>query len=263
MAGTTRGAPVRIAAEDIAAQYRQAIWAGQYRHGDVLPRANDVAEDLGADRKTVLDAYRQLADEGLVEVRRRVGTVVTHRTPMRRMGAERYARHLRARGVVAFMADREAAGEPYQRTDQTPMVRRVPATADVAAALLLPLGAMVIERARLVRDSSGRPTQSLTSWYRVDDVAGSPIETSSVGTAGSGGGYSTLDALGIGPTEITEEVLARMPTPDEAALLELPGAVPITDLTRYARHDDYLVEYARGLYVGPRFSWSYTFPVPD
>lgn len=254
---------MRVAAEEIAALYRQAIWAGQYDRGDVLPRAVDVAAELSADRKTVLDAYRLLAEEGLVEVRRRVGTIVIHQAPMRRMGAERYARGLRQRGVVAFMADRIAAGEPYKRTDQTPTVRRVAAAADVAAALLLPVGTEVIERARLVRDSAGRPTQSLTSWYRVCDAGGSAIETSTVGTAGAGGGYSALDERGIGPTSITEDLLCRMPTPDEAALLELPGAVPVADLTRYARHHSYLVEYAHGLYVGPRFRWSYDIQVPE
>jgi DNA-binding GntR family transcriptional regulator len=54
-----------------------------------------------------------------------------------------------------------------------------------------------------------------------------------------------------------------MPLPDEAALLELPGSVPVVDFTRWARHDDYVVEYARGLYVGPRFRWIYTTHIPD
>lgn len=254
---------MRITPDEVAAQYRQAIWAGGYAYGELLPRAVEVAAELDADRKTVLDAYRQLAEEGLVEVRRRRGTVVVHRAAMRRLGAERYARSRRARGVVAFAADREASGQPWQRTDQTPTVRRVPADPEVAAALLLPAGAEVIERARLVRDADGRPTQSLTSWYRVTDVAGTAIETSTVGTAGSGGGFSALDELGIGPTDVTEELWPRMPTPAEAALLELPGSVPVADFTRWTRHHSYLVEYARGLYVGPRFRWSYTFPIPD
>ncbi|WP_068929338.1 GntR family transcriptional regulator [Planobispora rosea] len=254
---------MRVTAEEIAGYYRQAIWGGQYVAGDVLPRAVDVATQLDADRKTVLDAYKSLAEEGLVEVKRRLGTVVTYQTPMRRLGAERYARSRRARGIVAFAADREASGQSWQRTDQTPTVRRVPASPEVAEAFQLPAGTEVIERARLVRDAEGRPTQSLTSWYRVNDVAGTEIETSTVGTAGSGGGYSVLDELGIGPTEVTEELWNRMPLPNEAALLELPGSVPITELTRWARHNDYLVEYARGLYVGPRFRWSYTIPIPD
>jgi GntR family transcriptional regulator len=254
---------MRITSDEVAAQYRQAIWAGQYAFGDLLPRALTVADDLDADRKTVLDAYRQLAEEGLVEVRRRRGTVVIHRAAMRRLGAERYARSRRARGVVAFAADREASGQPWQRTDQTPMVRRTPASPQVAAALLLPPGEEVIERARLVRDADGRPTQSLTSWYRVADVAGSPIETSTTGTAGGGGGFSVLDKLGIGPTDVSEELWPRMPTPAEATLLELPGSVPVVEFARWTRHHSYLVEYAQGLYVGPRFRWSYNFAIPD
>lgn len=254
---------MRTGPAEIAAHFRQAIWAGEYQHDDVLPRNVDVAQRFGVDRKTVLDAYKQLAAEGMVEVRRRRGTVVIYQAPMRRFGAERYSRSLRRRGVVAFAADREASGESWRRTDQTPTVRRAPAPPDVAAALLVPLGAEVIERARLVRDSGGHPTQTLTSWYRTADVAGSPIETSHVGTAGAGGGYSALDDLGIGPTDITEELWCRLPTPEESEQLELPPAVPVVELTRWARHHSYLVEYARGVYVGPRFRWTYDFPVPD
>ncbi|MFI0453724.1 GntR family transcriptional regulator [Actinomadura sp. 6N118] len=254
---------MRITAEELAAHYRQAIWAGQYAVGEPLPRAVDAAQEFDADRKTVLDAYKQLADEGLVEVKRRAGTVVTYQAPMRWLGAERYSRSLRARGVPAFAADREASGETWRRTDQTPTVRRTAATAEIADALGLEAGAEVIERARLVRDADGRPTTWLTSWYRISDVEGTEIETSTTGTAGSGGGYSVLDQKGIGPTEVTEELWPRMPSPAERELLELPGSIPVVDFTRRARHGTYVVEYARGLYVGPRFRWTYTTPIPD
>jgi GntR family transcriptional regulator len=254
---------VRITPEEVAAYFRQDIWGERYQHGDKLPRAVDVAAQLGADRKTVLDGYRILAEEGLVEVKRRSGTVVTYRLPLKRMGAERYSRTNRSRGVVAFAADREASGETWKRTDQTPTVRRVPATEEIAEALDIPIGTEVIERGRLVRDSDGRPTQVLTSWYRVEDVAGSPIETSLSGTAGSGGGYSALDDLGIGPTDIEEDIWPRMPLPHEIEQLELPRAVPVAELTRHAYHGDKVVEYAKGLYVGPRFRWKYKFEMPD
>lgn len=254
---------MRVTPEEIAAFYRQAIWGGQYATGSQLPRAIDVAAEFAADRKTVLEAYRQLADEGLVEVRRRAGTVVVYKAPMRWLGSERYSRSRRARGVPAFAADREASGQAWQRTDQTPSVRRVAASPEVGAALSVPVGTEVIERGRLVRDAEGRPTQSLKSWYRVSEVANTAIETSTVGTAGAGGGYSVLDDLGLGPTEVTEELWPRMPLPDEVALLELPSSVPVVDFTRWARHNDHVVEYARGLYVGPRFRWTYTVPIPD
>lgn len=254
---------MRITPEEVAAYFRQDIWGGRFQHGDTLPRAVDVAAQLGADRKTVLDGYRKLADEGLVEIKRRSGTTVIYRTPLKRMGANRYSRSKRSQGVVAFAADREVSGETWKRTDQTPTVRRVPASEAVAEALGLEVGTEVIERGRLVRDSDGRPTQTLTSWYRVEDVAGSPIETSLTGTAGSGGGYSALDDLGIGPTDIEEEIWCRMPLPHEAEQLELPRSVPVAELTRKAFHGDKVVEFAQGLYVGPRFRWNYKFAMPD
>jgi GntR family transcriptional regulator len=254
---------VRTTSDEVAAYYRQAIWDGQYKRGAMLPRAIDAAAKFDADRKTVLDAYKRLAEEGWVEVKRRSGTVVTHEAPMRRLGAERYSRSKRERGVVAFAADREASGQKWKRSDQTTTVRRVPADEKVAEAFDIPPGTEVLERARLIRDDDGRPTQSLTSWYRLEDVAGTPIETSTDNTAGSGGGYSVFDDLDLSPTGVTEELWPRTPLPTEAALLELPGAIPVTDFTRWTRHDDYLIEYARGLYVGPRFRWTYNFQVPD
>jgi GntR family transcriptional regulator len=253
---------VRITPEEVAAYFRQDIWGGRYKDDPALPRAVDAAAQLGADRKTVLDAYRILADEGLVEIKRRSGTTVIYKPPLNRMGAERYSRTKRNRGVPAFAADREVSGESWKRSDQSAKPHRVAATEEIAEALGIPVRTEVVERARLVRDDEGRPTQVLTSWYRTEDVEGSLIETSTT-TAGSGGGFSALDERGIGPTDITEETWCRMPLPHEANLLELPRSVPVVDFTRWARHDGRVVEYARGLYVGPRFRWKYTFDMPD
>ena len=254
---------MRITPEEVAAYFRQDIWGGRYKDDRMLPRAVDAAAQLGADRKTVLDGYRILADEGLVEIKRRVGTIVTYQIPLKRQGAARYSHSNRNRGVPAFAADREVSGEGWTRTDQATTVSRVPASEEVAEHLSVPLGAEVIKRARLVRDAEGRPTQALTSWYRIEDVAGSPVETETESTAGAGGGFSALDDLGIGPTDIEEEIWPRMPRPDEAELLELPRSVPVADFTRWAFHGDRVVEYARGLYVGPRFRWNYKFAMPD
>ncbi len=50
---------------------------GKLRPGDRLPAARAVSESLGVNLHTVLRAYRELRDEGLVDMRRGRGAVIT------------------------------------------------------------------------------------------------------------------------------------------------------------------------------------------
>jgi GntR family transcriptional regulator len=60
----------------VAACVRTSIVDGELAAGDRLPPARDLAESLGVNQHTVLRAYRSLADEHLVVLRRRTGAVV-------------------------------------------------------------------------------------------------------------------------------------------------------------------------------------------
>ncbi len=58
-------------------QVRQALRLGVLREGDQLPTVREVVAQTAINPNTVLKAYRQLENEGLVGVRQGVGTFVT------------------------------------------------------------------------------------------------------------------------------------------------------------------------------------------
>lgn len=63
--------------EQIAGAVRAEVADGRAGPGDRLPSARDVAESLGVNLHTVLKAYQLLRDEGLVDLRRGRGAVIT------------------------------------------------------------------------------------------------------------------------------------------------------------------------------------------
>jgi GntR family transcriptional regulator len=62
--------------EQIRAQVLAHVAAGRLRAGDRLPTIRALASDLGVAAGTVARAYRELESTGVVETRRRTGTVV-------------------------------------------------------------------------------------------------------------------------------------------------------------------------------------------
>jgi DNA-binding transcriptional regulator YhcF (GntR family) len=65
----------------IASGVRHGVASGALAVGEQLPPAAELAAALSVDRNTVLAAYRQLRDEGLLEFRRGRGARVTSTAP--------------------------------------------------------------------------------------------------------------------------------------------------------------------------------------
>lgn len=63
--------------EQVAAAVRTAIAAGRLEAGEKLPPAREIAAGLGVNLHTVLHAFQDLRDEGLIDLRRGRGAVVT------------------------------------------------------------------------------------------------------------------------------------------------------------------------------------------
>jgi len=67
------------ASEQIVRGLRATLLAGRFRPGDQLPSVRQLAMDLGVHHNTVAGAYRQLAEQGWLELRRGRGATVIER----------------------------------------------------------------------------------------------------------------------------------------------------------------------------------------
>jgi GntR family transcriptional regulator len=65
--------------QQLSQQIRHAIDTGVLQHGDLLPSIRTLAETLVVSPNTVVKAYSQLQDDGVIELRQGSGAYVTTR----------------------------------------------------------------------------------------------------------------------------------------------------------------------------------------
>jgi GntR family transcriptional regulator len=239
----------------LADQLRARIKAGEYLPESTLPKQEELAKAFQVNVKTVRQAVAVLESEGLVTPIRRRGTVVRGRPPMRRLGVDRYAK---SNWKFAGLAVTDRVVEQVK-------VQVVEADSEVAKALHLGSGELVVERARLLVDQ-GAPTHTLTSYYHLAVVEGTPLASPDSGAGASTpvGGFQVLALRGFEPDRITESLHARMPTPTEREALKLPAGEPVVVLHRTTwAVAGVPVEFARGVYAASRFTWTYDFKIPE
>jgi GntR family transcriptional regulator len=92
----------------IANDLRRHLVEGQLKPGDLLPPIRQLALDLGVHFNTVAIAYRMLADEGWLELKRRRGAAVIARNTPRSMDRTRVDQLLQQLSHIA--AELRSAG---------------------------------------------------------------------------------------------------------------------------------------------------------
>lgn len=209
--------------DGIAATLREAITRGDYPPGSVIPRESDLIEEHAVSRITVRRAIAQLTAEGLLQPVRRRGTVVRARPPRTRMQRSRQV----YRDEIGYYFDPTAQG---WRALRPPTIEWGPCPYDIAGLLGIEPGAEVLIRDRIMGDpGTGLALQLATSYLPADLSRGTQLAAKDTGP---GGIYGRMEDMGHAPLTWYEAISARMPTPEEAGLLDLAQGVPLLRILR-------------------------------
>ncbi|MEU2873878.1 UTRA domain-containing protein [Streptomyces olivoreticuli] len=122
----------------------------------------------------------------------------------------------------------EAAAQGRKGTQRVIRAEEVSAPSDVAPLLGLHAGGSVVVRRRIIY-LDDRPNELTDTYYPTDIARGTRL----AGTARiPGGAIRLLAELGYVGTRVREDVIARMPSPEERALLQTAQDEPVLHLTR-------------------------------
>jgi GntR family transcriptional regulator len=245
----------RAVYKQIADHLRAAIVRERLRGGDQLPSETQLMAHYGVARMTARNALRILQDEGLITAEHGRGVYVRARPPVRRLASDRFAQRHRKEGKAAFTVEAEQTGaEPA--VDMIAVSTAAP-PAEVADRLNLGEKAKAVIRSRRYL-LDGRPVETAVSYIPADLARGTPITDPN---PGPGGIYARLEESGHTLERFTEEVSARMPTPDEARVLALRPGVPVFRLVRTAFDTDgRAVEVCDTIMAGDAYLLAYDLP---
>lgn len=251
MVDRTSGLP---AFRQVAADLREKITAGDYAPGEQLPSERELVDSYGVSRPTIREAVNLLRSEGLVTAEHGRGVFVRPPASIQRVARTRLSREARERNRGAFLADAAARGFTPSTSVK---IRFEQADARTAAHLAVDEGTEVTVRDRVMR-ADGLVVQLAVSRLPrtlTRDTAIEQVDT------GPGGAYARLEEAGHTIGSYAEHVGARMPTPDEASLMQLAVGVPVITVTRVAFGEDGTpLEMNDMVMAADRYELSYEWP---
>jgi GntR family transcriptional regulator len=202
--------------QQIAADLRAQIMAGELAAGSQLPSTQQLVERYSAANATIQRALSALKREGFVYSEVGKGVYVRDKQPF-----------------VVDVAVYFPAGAGY--TYSLLEVVEVRPPAEVGAALGLAHGAKAILRRRLL-SRDGEPLELSLSYYPAPIASGTPLAKRS---RIPGGAPKILAELGYPQRDFVDRLSARLPTVEEFEVLELLDDVPVLRQFRvvYSDHE--------------------------
>jgi GntR family transcriptional regulator len=218
---------------DIAAELRARIRSGEWEPGANLPRLKDLATQFGANPDTVGRAIGVLESEGLVWAVPRRGTIVRHGLLRRRRARGNLVKRNVATGEPGYSFPAASGQEVWHHhIPPTASVQPIPSPR-LAKLLGVAEGDHVMLRHRVTGPVTEPPFQICNSWIHPRGVADAPEVASQ--EPGPGGWLYRLEKAGHGPIAWMEFHRSRLPSKDEAALLQIPVVLPVLEIVRVGR----------------------------
>ena len=140
--------PEQMVAETLRGRVLRGLQAGTLEPGERLPSARELVGEFGVDHRLILAAYRELAKEGLVEIRERGGVYV---------GASEATGTLTRALPVAWIVDTFAAAHAREVTGPLlpELIRRAVETVRLRALVVTTTADQVAGLARELSDDFG------------------------------------------------------------------------------------------------------------
>lgn len=239
--------------KQIADLLRAGIEHGRFAPGEKLPSESELMVQFNVARMTVRQAIAEIKGQGLAHSEHGRGVFVRNRPPVRRQANERFARRHRDAGKAAFLAESAGVGTPS--VDELEVAEVAPADA-VRQRLGLRKGTCVVRRSRRYL-IDGEPVELAVTCIPAKIAHGTAMAATDTGP---GGVYARIEESGHKLTSFTEEVTARMPSPEERRRLRLETGTPVLIVIRVAHSGDLPVETTETIKAAPRFVLEYSFP---
>lgn len=236
-------------AREVADDLRARVLNKEKQPGETLATIAELADQYDVARETVRAAVKMVASEGLVRSVHRRGIVVQDRVRRRRIRRGQTVTRNPHTGYV-FPATHDAGekwvahGTPHRSLEAAPAI--------VADTFGVEVGSSVLRRRRVTSPEGEPPFQLVDTWLSPQAVADAPQVAEP--STGPGGYLDRLEEAGHGPISWREITRIRMPSPDEAKLLEISQALPVFEITMtgYSARTDQPVEVTIKVIPGDR-----------
>lgn len=234
----------------IATQIRARIRRGDWGPGERLPSIPAIAAMYGVAKQTVQRTIDQLRIEGVLITKPGSGTFVRGtRRKLNRLSRGRYGIQ---RGYHADLAAR------YRQ--QLLEVGRSPAPGEIADVFGVAAGTELVVRRHLVRTQDA-PVEVGSTWLRPADADGTTlVEALPFGRPL----YQEVEEVtGRVYTSATDQVTARLPTRDEAEILQIRPDTPVLHLLHIAFDTNHrVIEVSVATWPGPMTALTEEYTIP-